>query len=307
MGPFTISISNKSGSKQSYAIFAEAPTIKPSSSERRVTTGIITSVHGVSNGKGQASFILSKQLYATCGTYDVEFDSTMGDENKSPIGTGTEVVDQREVELSYVQSNGTLVHGSLWEVDASGGSPSFATSNPEPGAEKECFAIKTRGDFTDQEAKLSMSCCLLWLLQIQSCLISLLPLEFPVTTFLAFPSVTRIFLENIPLSLGLFVFLLPTPLPCSFLGTKQQAQTNSSSASAPPYATPSDPTRPSSPRPTRPTRSSHPRCSTSPSVRSTRAIKSTPKFSRACRRRAMSTSVSSPRTTCSLCTMTMAI
>jgi hypothetical protein len=156
MAPYTISVNNKSGSKQSYAIFTEAPIIKPSSPERKVTTGIITSVHGVSTGKGQASFILSKQLYATCGTYDVEFDSTTSDDNKSPIGTGTEVIDQRPVSLGFKESNGKASSGSMWEVDTTGGAPSFATNNPEPGSDFECFAIKTRGDFTDQEAKLSM-------------------------------------------------------------------------------------------------------------------------------------------------------
>ena len=156
MGPYTISINNKSGSKQSYALFAEAPTLKPNSPERKVTTGIVTSVHGVSSGKGQASFIISKQLYATCGTYDVEFDPTAGaNDHKSPVGTGTEVIDQREVVLGFRESNGRETPGSLWEVDASGGSPAFATNNPEPGGELDCFAIKTRGDFTDQEAKLS--------------------------------------------------------------------------------------------------------------------------------------------------------
>ena len=149
--PYTISITNQSGTKKSYALFGEAPTIVPAASERKVATGIIASVRGVSPGSGQASFILSKQLYVTCGTYDVEFESSDG--NKKAVGTGTEVVDQRLIRA--LGSDGGQL-GDLWEVDSKEGSPSFAAPEPQTGGAKGCFAVKTRGDFTTQEAKLGL-------------------------------------------------------------------------------------------------------------------------------------------------------
>lgn len=80
--PFTISVANKSGVIQSYAIFSEAPTILSSSAapctSTKSTTRIITSIKGVSSDQGVGYFTLSKKLYAICGTYDVEGDNAEG-------------------------------------------------------------------------------------------------------------------------------------------------------------------------------------------------------------------------------------
>lgn len=80
--PFTISVANKSGTIQSYAVFSEAPTIRSSGSapgnSKRSTIRIITSVKGVSSGQGVGYFTLSKKLYAICGTYDVDSDPGEG-------------------------------------------------------------------------------------------------------------------------------------------------------------------------------------------------------------------------------------
>jgi hypothetical protein len=159
LAPYSISISNKSGEKQSYAIFAEAPVIKTTSGSAasasiKFATRIITSVRGVSHGHGMASFILSRRLYASCGTYDVDSDED-GDDDKSPVGTGTEVIDQRPVTLGKLNAKGKLVPGTLLEVDSSGGSPSFVQGDPEAAADVDCFAIRARADFTAQEARLS--------------------------------------------------------------------------------------------------------------------------------------------------------
>jgi len=157
MTPYSISISNESGEKQNYAIFSEAPAIKSSSSmDVKVTTGIIASVRGVSSGHGMGCFTLSKQLYATCGTFDADFGGPGGDDSKSPVGTGTEVIDQRPVVLGSLNSHGTLIPGSLLQVETNSGSPSFISKDPELGGELDCFAIRTKGDFTTQEARQSM-------------------------------------------------------------------------------------------------------------------------------------------------------
>ncbi|KAI3532273.1 hypothetical protein CSPX01_13585 [Colletotrichum filicis] len=72
MAPYTISIRNQSGAESSYAVFSEVPRIKSGVSDMKITTRIMLSVQGVASGSGQASFVMSKQLYATCGTYDVD-------------------------------------------------------------------------------------------------------------------------------------------------------------------------------------------------------------------------------------------
>lgn len=80
--PFTISVANKSGTIQSYAVFSEVPTIRSSGTapgiSKKSTIRIITSVKGVSSGEGVGYFTLSKKLYAVCGTYDVDGDPGEG-------------------------------------------------------------------------------------------------------------------------------------------------------------------------------------------------------------------------------------
>ncbi|KAI4155697.1 MAG: hypothetical protein LQ340_000830 [Diploschistes diacapsis] len=98
----------------------------------------------MSGPQGQASFVLSKQLYTTCGTYDVEFDIQDNGGGKRLVGTGTEVVDQKHVALGAKSSDGKGIAGSLWEVDTSGGSPSFVGDPADPAAELDSFALKTR-------------------------------------------------------------------------------------------------------------------------------------------------------------------
>ncbi|KAM0228816.1 hypothetical protein ACHAPO_010453 [Fusarium lateritium] len=158
LSPYTISIRNLSGSQTSYAVFSEIPNIKSGVADVKVTTRIMLSVHGVAPGSGQASFVLSKQLYATCGTYDVDWDSINADSNVGTVGTGTEVVDVRPITLGRIDTaiGGKLVPGTSLEIDGRGGSPSFTPTLPEvQDGEVDKFAIRTRGHFTYQQAKLN--------------------------------------------------------------------------------------------------------------------------------------------------------
>lgn len=163
MAPLTVSISNKSGVKQSYAIFAELPQITYSGrSDIPVTRRIITSVHYVANDEGQAIFTLSKNWYATCGIYDVVAQDDEDGSGKK-IGSGTEVVDMRRVYLSRtdVSSGGVKVQGTSLEIECANGTPSFATSSAPSSQKIEadvgCFVIRTKNDFSSQEAKSSKS------------------------------------------------------------------------------------------------------------------------------------------------------
>ncbi|KAG6367304.1 hypothetical protein INS49_001491 [Diaporthe citri] len=151
--PFTTSVANKSGTVQSYAVFSEAPTIRSSGSSPGIskisTIRIITSVKGVSSGQGIGYFTLSKKLYAICGTYDVD-----GHEERLPAGTGAEVIDYKLVTSGKIDATGKAIGGTLLEVDSSEGSPAFVKGyEQEPVAEADCFVIRTRSEFTSQEAK----------------------------------------------------------------------------------------------------------------------------------------------------------
>lgn len=148
MAPFTITIQNTSGSKQSYAVFAEPPTVNHSV---KVRTHIIAIARNVPSGSGRANFILSKDIYATCGTSDVGSDGN---------DTGTEIIDLRAVQLAVLGDRaapGKPGSGTRLEVDCSDDTPCFSGSPYAASAETGhvddgSFAIRTKDDFTAQKA-----------------------------------------------------------------------------------------------------------------------------------------------------------
>jgi hypothetical protein len=114
----------------------------------------------VASGQGQATFVLSKQLIATCGIYDISSDvSDPPDPKKKPVGTGTEVVDQRYVDLGSKELNGTPIPGSFLEIDCSSGTPCFSRASTDSSAGVGAFVVKTKPDFTLQQAA-SSTCSL---------------------------------------------------------------------------------------------------------------------------------------------------
>lgn len=154
MAPYIVSINNQSDSKQAYAIFAAAPAIKRNGdSAVDVVTRIITSVRGVASPQGQASFMLSKKLFATCGVYDVEADPSPQNQHRKRIGTGIEVVDQRAVDLGCLDEAGRLVRGTTLRIECSDGTPAFTTDEITPSGALGCFSILTGRDFSVKEAK----------------------------------------------------------------------------------------------------------------------------------------------------------
>ena len=154
---YTITIANKSGSKQSYGLFAETPGVRPSVSNIR--TSIITTFPGVASGTGQARLDIQKQLFALCGLS--RHDGDVSDSNVAvEVGdaldsnTGIDIFDKRPVTLGTKLENGQFNPGSEWNVVVSQGSPSFSedTSTKFSG-ELGAFCIKTGTDFTALEAK----------------------------------------------------------------------------------------------------------------------------------------------------------
>ncbi|KAK0634148.1 hypothetical protein B0T14DRAFT_508470 [Immersiella caudata] len=156
MAPYTISIDNRSGIKQSYGLFAAPPTIKHNgASEVQVATRIISSAHAVPSPQGQATFMMSKKVYARCGVYDVEVDTAPADKNRKRVGTGIEVVDQRLVTLGFTDDRGRLVPGTTLVIDSSDGTPAFSQRDTDPAGVEGCFCVRTGQDFTFREAKLN--------------------------------------------------------------------------------------------------------------------------------------------------------
>lgn len=154
MAPYIVSINNQSSSKQAYAIFAAAPAIKRNGdSTVDVVTRIITSVRGVASPQGQASFMLSKKLFATCGVYDVEADPSPQNQHRKRIGTGIEVVDQRPVVLGCSDERGKPVPGTTLRIECSDGTPAFTKEEITPSGVLDCFSILTGRDFSVKEAR----------------------------------------------------------------------------------------------------------------------------------------------------------
>ncbi|GFP60265.1 hypothetical protein TASIC1_0017002700 [Trichoderma asperellum] len=160
MAPYIISINNQSDSKQAYAIFAAAPAIKRNGdSAVEVVTRIITSVRGVASPQGQASFMLSKKLVATCGVYDVEADLSPQNQHRKRIGTGIEVVDQRAVDLGRLDEAGRLVRGTTLRIECSDGTPAFTKEEIPPSGALDCFSILTGRDFSGREDQYVVGFC----------------------------------------------------------------------------------------------------------------------------------------------------
>ncbi|KAK1754832.1 hypothetical protein QBC47DRAFT_413752 [Echria macrotheca] len=150
MAPLVITINNKSQGTASYGVYAEPPAISP---RVAATTRIIACAHGVPSGQGQATIILSKNLIATCGIYNISSDVTdPPDPKRKTVGTGVEIIDQRHVDVTYKETDGKIVSGTCLEVDSSSGTPTFVRPAYPAPAVVGAFSVKMRTDFTPQQA-----------------------------------------------------------------------------------------------------------------------------------------------------------
>ncbi|KAF7557636.1 hypothetical protein G7Z17_g523 [Cylindrodendrum hubeiense] len=140
----TITITNATGSTQSYALFADTPTITPGITS--ISNNIILVLRGVASASGQAYFTLPKSsLYAVCGT-------SYGGE--STVETQVEVLDTRPVEVGHKADDGTLVLGTTLELVIKRGTPNFANKPDIPPSGNEgCFCISTSSEFTHSAAR----------------------------------------------------------------------------------------------------------------------------------------------------------
>ncbi|WYZ35446.1 hypothetical protein EsH8_X_000093 [Colletotrichum jinshuiense] len=140
----TITVTNSTGSTQSYALFADAPKITPGVAT--INNNIILTLRGVASASGQAYFTLPKlPLYAVCGT-------SYGGE--STVETQVEVLDIRPVEVGHKADDQTLVMGTTLELVIKRGTPNFANRPDIPLSGNEgCFCIRTSSEFTHSQAR----------------------------------------------------------------------------------------------------------------------------------------------------------
>ncbi|KAI5201224.1 hypothetical protein E4T42_08722 [Aureobasidium subglaciale] len=140
----SITITNASGSTQSYALYAAPPNITPTVSD--INTNAILVLRGVACTSGQAYFTIPKTpLYAVCGT-------SYGGE--STVETQVEVLDTRPIQIGQKKDDGVLVAGTTLELLIRKGTPTFAPKADVPSSGDEgCFCIRTSNEFTHSEAR----------------------------------------------------------------------------------------------------------------------------------------------------------
>lgn len=146
---YSFTIHNKSGGRQSYALFAGEPDVKPV--QDHITSHAIVAARGVASGSGTAAIVIPRNdPYAICGTIYL---------NQS---IRIQVLDRQQVRLGSKVSGfdrpGTncLMHveaGALFFLPWSG----LAHDTGETGA----FCVKSN-DFSDKEAKTSIPDTTLW-------------------------------------------------------------------------------------------------------------------------------------------------
>ncbi|KAF5633855.1 uncharacterized protein FTJAE_7007 [Fusarium tjaetaba] len=142
--PRNITITNSTGSTQSYALFADTPKITPGIPV--ISNNIILVLRGIASASGQAYFTLPKSpFYAVCGT-------SYGGE--STVETTVEVLDSRPVEVGHKADDQTLVPGTTLELVIRRGTPNFATRPDIVNSGHEgCFCIRTSNEFTHSQAR----------------------------------------------------------------------------------------------------------------------------------------------------------
>jgi hypothetical protein len=137
---YSITIFNRSSVSQSYAIFSQVPTIKPTA--QGLTSHAILVAKGVAPKSGTAYFSIPRESYfAVCGT------------SHQDEATTTHVLDRRPVALGVVETS-ILRPGTTCVTQVVSDALSFAlwdgpaVDRGEAGA----FCIQTGSDFTYEEA-----------------------------------------------------------------------------------------------------------------------------------------------------------
>lgn len=137
---YTITVRNKSGAQQHYALFNKPPKVTG-----RVQGQIWSNVFATGNtpNKSQAHFSLYTQYFAIVGS----------SQGTPANGVVVDVSGERPVNLGYTQSNGKHVAGTTLALQVTDGAPQFSETPYPDGSYVNAFEIKTGPDFTIAEAK----------------------------------------------------------------------------------------------------------------------------------------------------------
>jgi len=141
---YSFTIHNKSGGRQSYALFAGMPEVKPA--QDHITSHAIVAARGIASGSGSAVFVIPRNdLYAICGTIYLNHQIRV------------QVLDKQQVHLGRKVS-GFDHPGTNCLMDIDEGTPFFAPwgGSTDDAGEPGAFCVKS-AKFATEEARNSKS------------------------------------------------------------------------------------------------------------------------------------------------------
>lgn len=141
---YTITLLNKTGASQSYALFSQPPSVKPT--VERLTSHAILVARDVAARTGNAFFTFPRDKYhAICGV------------NQQDDSVHLRVLDRCAVTLGSGRTS-NFHRGTTCAMDASSATPFFASwAGPaDDQGEIGAFCLRTPGGFTFEKAKNSM-------------------------------------------------------------------------------------------------------------------------------------------------------
>jgi hypothetical protein len=140
MNKYTITITNKSGSHQNYALFSQAPVVS-GAVQPKIWTNVFKTANTASHQI--AKFSIYKQYYAVCG-------SSSGSPKE---GVQVDVSQSIPVTLGSKKDDGSAVPGTAVAFMVDQGAPAFSDKVLPDSSYPNAFEIDTMADFTVAEAK----------------------------------------------------------------------------------------------------------------------------------------------------------
>ncbi|KAG5663423.1 hypothetical protein KAF25_001359 [Fusarium avenaceum] len=136
----SITINNRSGAHQHYAIFNKPPTVTGSVSGQVWSNVFATA----STPQGQrANVSVYKKYYAIVGY----------SQDSPRVGVQVDVSGSKDVTLGSTESDGSTVPGTTLQLLVQDGAPQFGDDSLSDEAPTDAFEIQTGSDFTISEAK----------------------------------------------------------------------------------------------------------------------------------------------------------
>lgn len=138
---YSITINNKSGSSQSYSLFAQVPTVKPSADT--LSLHAILVARGITTSSGTAIMTIPKgDYYAVCGVNYQDEAVQMLVLDRQPVSLGpTSSNERRRGTTCFMKAQQNSLSFDLWKGPG------------EDKGEAGSFCVQTGADFTYYQAK----------------------------------------------------------------------------------------------------------------------------------------------------------